>query len=131
MSQENVDAILRGMDAFNIGDDEGYVSLCHPDVEWDAGLLGTPMYHGREGIRKMLRDVRAAWADLQAEVVGTPTDMDEWVVWEVRLRGHGRTTGAPVAGHQVLIAKFRDGLVERGGAFASKTEALEAVGRSE
>jgi ketosteroid isomerase-like protein len=126
-----VDAILRGMDAFNSGDDEGYVSLAHPDVEWDAGLLGTSTYRGQEGVRKHLRDVRAAWADLQAEVVGTPTDMDEWVVWEIRLRGHGRTTGAPVEGSQFLIAKFREGLVERGGACASRAEALEAVGTSE
>ena len=92
MSQENVEAILRGMDDFNNGNDEAYAALAHPDVEWDAGLLGTPTYRGREGIRKMLRDVRAAWADLQAEVVGTPTDIETWVLWEVRLRGHGRTT---------------------------------------
>jgi hypothetical protein len=57
--------------------------------------------------------------------------MDAWVVWEVRLRGHGRTTGAPVEGSQFFTAKFREGLVECGGAFASKAEALEAVGLSE
>lgn len=131
MSQENIDAILRGMNDFNDGNDEGYVSLAHPDIEWNTGLLGTPTYRGREGIRRMLRDVRAAWADLQADVVGTPTDMDAWVVWEVRLRGHGRTTGAPVEGSQFFTAKFRAGLVECGGAFASKAEALEAAGLSE
>ena len=131
MSQENVDAILRSVDDFNSGNDDGYVALAHPDVEWDAGLLGTPTYRGREGTRKMLRDVRAAWADLQTEVVGTPTDIDPWVFWEMRLRGHGRTSGAPVEGSMFVAAKFRDGLVERGGTFTSKAEALEAVGLSE
>jgi ketosteroid isomerase-like protein len=131
MSQENVEAVLRGCDAFNHGDDQAFAALADPDLQWDTGLLGTPTYRGPEGIRQMLRDVRASWTDMRGDLVGAPLDLGGWVVWEFRLRAEGRTTGAPVEMSQFIAAEFRDGLVIRGGAFASKTEALEAAGLSE
>lgn len=130
MSHKNVDAILRGVDAFNHGDDQAFAALAHPDLHWETGLIGTPTYRGPEGIRQMLRDVRASWTDMRGDVVGAPLDLGELVVWEFRLRAKGRTTGAPVEMSQFVAAEFRDGLVVRGGAFASKTEALEAAGLS-
>ena len=131
MSRENVDAVLRGNEAFNRGDDEGFASIAHPEVQWESGLIGTPTYHGREGIRQLMRDVRAAWIDMQAEIIGDPIDLGEWIVWECRLRAKGRMTGAAVEGSQFFAVKFRDGQVVQGGAFSTKAEALEAAGVSE
>ena len=53
MSDENVAVVYRAERAFNEGDVEALVSLTHPDIEWETGLIGTPTYRGHDGIRGM------------------------------------------------------------------------------
>jgi ketosteroid isomerase-like protein len=131
MSQENVEAVYRAERTFNQGDVEEFVSLLHPDVEWETGLLGTPTYRGHEGIHRMFRDVQAAWADIRMKIVGDPVDRDDAVMFEAHLMATGRSTGAPVEATQFWVSDFREGLCLRHRTFPTKAEALAAVGLSE
>ena len=131
MSRENVEAVYRAERAFNEGDVEAFESLLHPDIEWETGLLGTPTYRGHDGIRRMFRDVQAAWADIQMEIVGDPVEREDAVMFEAHLTAHGRSTGAPVEATQFWVSEFRAGLCVRHRTFLTKAEALEAVGLSE
>jgi ketosteroid isomerase-like protein len=130
MARGNVEAVYRAERAFNEGDVEALVSLLHPDIEWETGLLGTPTYRGHDGVRRMFRDVQAAWADLHMEIVGDPLERDDAVLLEAHLEAHGRSTGAPVEATQFWVEEFRDGLCIRHRAFLTKSDALAAVGLS-
>ena len=79
----------------------------------------------------MLRDVQAAWADIQMEIVGDPVERNDAVMLEVHLTAHGRSTGAPVEATQFWVSDFRAGLCVRHRSFLTKAEALEAVGLRE
>jgi hypothetical protein len=51
MSKEPADLVRAAERAFNGRAVEEFVVLCHPEIEWETGLLGTPTYTGREGVR--------------------------------------------------------------------------------
>ena len=62
MSQENVEAFKRGVDADNRRDLEAMLEDFDPEVEWHSALLMSlggeaTVYRGHEGIRKLYRDL--------------------------------------------------------------------------
>jgi ketosteroid isomerase-like protein len=117
-------------DAFNRGDAEAFVALAHPDIEWDAGVLGTPTYRGRDGLRRLFRDVEAAWGEMQVDV-DLLAESEDAVVLACRFRARGRTTGAPVEATQFCAVEFAEGLARRGCMLFSEQEARDAVGLSD
>jgi hypothetical protein len=65
MSQENVDAFNRGIDAANRRDLAALLEEVDPQVEWHAVLPmlgGDAVYRGHEGVREFLRDMWGAFA---------------------------------------------------------------------
>jgi ketosteroid isomerase-like protein len=45
------------------------VGLADPAIYVTTEPIGTPVYRGHDGVRKMLHDIAAAWETLQLEVV--------------------------------------------------------------
>jgi SnoaL-like domain len=73
MSEENVDAWRRAVDAYNRGDTEGAVEIYDRDVEWRPAvqrLLGgdTAVYRGRDGARELLQDLDETFAEIRIEI---------------------------------------------------------------
>ena len=73
MSQENVEAFKRGLEAGNRGDVEGLLEVLDPDVEWHTALHAllagdATVYRGHAGVREMLRDMYEAFDEIQIEV---------------------------------------------------------------
>jgi ketosteroid isomerase-like protein len=124
MSQESAQELL---DEINRHDVEALVARVHPDIEWDAALIGTPIYRGRTGIRKLLRDVEKSWEAWQLELEDLVEHGDA-VVIGFRMRARGRSSGAAVEAKQFLAAELEDGLARRVRIFMTKRQALEAVG---
>jgi ketosteroid isomerase-like protein len=130
MSQERLDALRAGFDAFNRRDADAMASLTDPGITFEAALVGTPTYRGHEGIRRMLKDVDVAWERLRS----APDDIsfhDDVAVMTYRLSGRGRTSGAEIEGQLVWGIDFRGEKIVRVREFANRSEALVAAGLSE
>ncbi|HSJ18176.1 MAG TPA: nuclear transport factor 2 family protein [Solirubrobacterales bacterium] len=133
MSQENVEVIRRGLQAFNQGDLDRALSMYDPRVEVRTLLSGTA--HGRD-------QVRAAILEREKEVGGVqyiPEDLidaGDMVVGVVNASGRGRLSGIsekefPAAQQFAFVWTLRGGLVIRQEMFSSRAEALEAAGLEE
>ena len=59
MSQENVEIVKRGIDAFNRRDLDGLAELSTPDAEWvtSMGAIEAETFRGREGPK----DISHVW----------------------------------------------------------------------
>jgi hypothetical protein len=69
MSQENVEAFKRGLEAGNRGDVEVLLEELDPKVEWHSALhavLGgdQTVFRGHDGVREMLRDLNEALGEI-------------------------------------------------------------------
>lgn len=142
MSQENVEKIAAGLAALEsdltvvFTDDaawrsaaEKLASLFAPEFETivRGGPLGEQRYRGLRGWRAFWRDWLRPWATYRTEVEKF-VDLGDRVL--VLVRDFGRREGSM---HEVEVRgapvwTLRDGKVIRAELFASRTEALKAVG---
>ncbi len=138
MSEENVETLKRGYEAFNRGDASALLELAReigtPDVEWGAtgafpGVEG--MYRGPEAMQEWMNVIRSEWEDFRVtldEVLHVEGDV--LVVTEL-LRGRGRESGVEVEMRVFSAYWFEQGKLRRRAAFTERTEALEAAGLRE
>ena len=133
MSQENVEAVKRGIYAFNCRDMEGLLAELDPAVEWHPALLaalrgeGAAVYRGHEGVRDFVRDLHEAFTELQIEIVEA-RDAGGAVITEGRLHGRGTGSGAETVTPITYLLDFRNDKVIRVRTFLDHKEALEAAG---
>ena len=132
MSQENVEIVLRGVDAMNRGDAEAFNAVCDPRFEMHlAGALGEPVrYLGADGVFEFFRDMSETWVEWGFEVERT-RDLDDQVLIIGRQRGRGRISGVEVDSPRACVIAVRDGAVTDLRYFMEPAEALEAVGLEE
>ncbi len=131
MSQEHVETVRRGLEAFNRGDLDEALATFDPNVEMKTLLSG--WVHGREELRAVIEQLEAVMGPVRFRL-DQLVDAGETIVGVVgALDARGRLSGISggdfTSGPEVAFAwTFGDGLIVRGELFASKTEALEAVG---
>jgi ketosteroid isomerase-like protein len=132
MSRENVEVVLRGMDAFSRAAWEESVELMAPEVEWhDApDLPGARVYQGREGVLARWKDMAEALDDFTVEVEQFFDAGDEVVVF-LTSRGRGRISGIEVSRQLAQVATVRDGQVIKIVGYDDRAQALAAAGLSE
>jgi ketosteroid isomerase-like protein len=138
MSQENVERIRRAYEVFNrLGWDSEEArqlgaELLHPNVEWhdQRELPGATVHHGIEAVEGHLAASQETLEYEAMEVVEV-LDADPCVLVVYRVRARGRLSGVPVERDAVNVYRFRGAKVERVDIFGTRTEALEAAGRSE
>jgi ketosteroid isomerase-like protein len=133
MSRENVEAVLRVIDAWNRRDFDAAMSIAHEDAEIHfiggfADLIGEE-YDGREGILRFWRDILGTIGGQVA--VETASDAGEQVVVITTVEGTGAESGVPVTLRFGQVWSFRDAKAIRLDFYYEPSEALEAVGRSE
>ena len=138
MSEENVETLKRGYEAFNRGDTsvirEFAREVAAPDVEWGAtgafpGVDG--MYRGPEAIQEWMDVIRSAWEEFEVSLDEVLHDGDDVVVVAERLRGRGRGSGVEVEMRIFSAYWFEEGKLRRRAAFTERKEALEAAGLEE
>jgi ketosteroid isomerase-like protein len=98
VSHENVDAVLRGYEAFNRGDIDGALELLHPEIEWKTYLVPGPgggTYHGHEGVRELWGDAADIFGDFRNDPERL-MDAGDKVVAFITVRGRGRESGVAV-----------------------------------
>jgi ketosteroid isomerase-like protein len=135
MSQENVEAVRRLFAAFqgvDVGNFERRLDevreVFDPAVEWVAAphsLLASEEYRGYDGVRRFWTQFLSAWDEYGVHVEEL-IDAGDQVVAVLRLSG--RTNELEVDEARSSLITLRDGRIVRIEPFASKAEALEAVG---
>ena len=71
MSQENVEAVLAGTEAYARGDLDATLALCAPDVEVFPDRTVFPEAEplaGRDAYRRWLEEVASPWVQVEVEV---------------------------------------------------------------
>jgi len=135
MSQENVEVVRRGVDAFNADDTASFLELWDPECEFfsitGSQLHATP-YRGHDGIRRYREETAETWTELRLDTERILEGKDDDVVVAVGcLRGEGRESGVRVEQRLGIVWELRGGKVRYCRAYPDPKEALEAVGLRE
>jgi len=132
MSQENVETILRSMEAARRdgGMDAGAIPF-HPDVEWDISRYPLPDFpdtgRGRDELAGHLTAYFSGWTDYESTVSEIHDHGDEVVViLKERVRMPGSETMLERELPQVWT--IEDGTCRRFRVFKTRAEALRAAG---
>jgi uncharacterized protein len=129
MTQANLDLFHEGTTAWNRGDYETIVDMCHPDVEWsfsDRLPDATGQIRGKDAVRSFFESFTSDWAEISIRPQRL-ADPGEEVVADVEFVARGRD-GIEASMRLVHVWTVRDGQIVRFRGFHSFEEALEAVG---
>jgi ketosteroid isomerase-like protein len=132
MSQDVLEMVRAGYEAYNRGDIEAALAPLHPDIEWwpAADEPITAPYRGHDGYRTLVAGGREAVPDLQVEIEELFV-AGARVVACLRFWGRGGDSRVPVEIRETHVARVRDGKIIEVREYREKAEALEAVGLSE
>ena len=137
MSRENVEVVRQIYEASARGDTATVLTLYDTAVEFDASssaaaeLLRDQVYRGHEGLRRIEREWREAFENVETDCEEL-IDAGSHVVSISRYRMRGRASGIEVTGPpQAGVWTIREDRVVRVVWFNTRKEALEAAGLSE
>jgi uncharacterized protein len=132
MSQENVEAFKRAIDAYNRRDIDAVLEEIDPEVEW-LGAVQTlvegkaKVYRGHAGVRQWVRDIDETLADIRLEFFEI-RDLGDRLVASGRLRARGKASGAETESPFACVVDSKNGKATRVLSFLDPNEALEAAG---
>jgi ketosteroid isomerase-like protein len=136
MSEENVDAIKRGIEAWNADDLEAFLALCDADIEWYPSI--EPGLEGKTTVLRGHDDLLRAWREYRGEAWERLTmrpqefrDLGGSVLVLGQMELTARTTGIEFSQDIGQLFEFRKGKIVRVRDFLTHAKALEAAGLSE
>jgi ketosteroid isomerase-like protein len=133
MSQQNVELVRRGYEAFAEGDIEAALAMFHPDIQiedHDRSLETPTTYQGRDGFLTLFATVNAGFADVRYAPQEV-TAVGDRVLAEVRRTGRGEASGAQVDERQFHVWDVVAGRAVRFRVYLDHDQALAAVGLRE
>jgi len=135
MSQENVETLKRGFEAFNRGDINAMLEEFDPDVEWHTAsdIPDSTVYRGHDGVASLIQEWVNSFEDFRVDAEEL-IDRGEYVVLSVVLRG--RIPGSLESDREVTLRRFgvdkvRNGKIVEVREYMTLEQVLEAVGLSE
>ena len=131
MSQENVEVIRAGFEAWNAGDMDAYGELLDPDVviRVPEGWPEPGPFVGREAVLREFKQARDAWAVDAADVISDFVDFGDRVVTRFIWRGKGYGPEASI--ELSCVYTVRNGKHMAFEFFWDHMEALEHAGLAE
>jgi ketosteroid isomerase-like protein len=133
MSQENVEIVRSGFDAFARGDTEGVLRLCDENivVTQPPELPGvSPQQRGHSGVLEAFEIWPEQWDDYRIEILRM-AEHGHHVVVRGRTSGRGKQSGVDVEMDFSFVFTVRDEKIVALGIFMREDQALEAAGLSE
>jgi ketosteroid isomerase-like protein len=130
MSQENVELVRGGFDAFQQGDLSRMLDLMADDLVTYRSDPDGATYHGKEGFLRATADWTedfSEWSVIPEEFIGA----GDGVLVRVRQFARGQASGIPIEGEFWFVFEMRGRKVAKLSFYARRGEALEAVGLSE
>jgi len=133
MSQENVEAQRRVVDAFNARDIEAFVTYCDPNIELHSAFaaVGGAVYQGLAGVRSWHRDFEDVWGGEVRVEVEAYFDLGERVLAYYVLHGRGLKSGVPIDMSNALVTRWHGGVMNLFRVYAHREDALSDLGLSE
>jgi ketosteroid isomerase-like protein len=132
MSQQNVELVRAAYEAIARRDREALDAILAETVDADfrfEAVLTGATYEGVDGFWQLLNDIEDTVG--YTPEVQEAIDLDDHVLIVVRMSGRGSRSGVSVAQQGAVLFSFDGTRLLWGKSFASKAEALEAVGRRE
>ncbi len=132
MSQENVEVVRRYFVEWNTGAIEPGTDW-HPEIEWcEATVLpDRVVVQGRTAVIARLRERAGVIGRMRIHVAALTALGQDNVLAELKVFGSGQASGIDLNVEWFQVATVHDGLITRMQEFATKIEALGAVGLSE
>jgi ketosteroid isomerase-like protein len=129
MSQENVELSLRFWAAFNDRDWDAWWGCLDEGIEWHARAdePDADVYHGHEGVGRLLDQWTEMFPDLCLEVAGESIDLGEHVISPTHLVGTARTTRIEVREPYSWLFRIPERTIVLVREFHDNAEALAAV----
>ena len=131
MSQENVEIVRRGYEAYARGDVAAMLADIAPEMITYREEPDGSTFSGRDGLLEAI----AEWIEDLNDFVLTTEELidanDHQVVVHVHQSATGSQSGAPIEGDFWFVHTLGDSRVTRLDMFASRDRALEAAGLSE
>ena len=111
MSEENVEAFKRGLQAYNRRDIDGLLEELDPDVEWHpalAVLLGgkQTVFRGHRGVRESIQEEDGALAVYQVEI-SEIRDLGNRTLAIGRARVRGKGSGVSIEPSFCVLAESK------------------------
>jgi ketosteroid isomerase-like protein len=125
---DHVELLKRGYKAWNAGNLDELLSLCHPEITIRplvVAVVAAGKYHGHEEARELFGDARASWNEFQIDPEDF-VDAGERVVALIRIRLRDKE-GVSIDGRVAHVVKFRDGLVVALEGYRDRGEAVASV----
>jgi ketosteroid isomerase-like protein len=128
MSQENVEIVRRGHEAFREAGEEAIFEYLDADIDLTpvAELLDSETYHGHEGVRHYFQTMREAFGDFGWEPQEF-VDLGDHVLVATRFFAEGRGSGVPVEAMVYNLWTVRRGKAVRVFGYLDRSRALEAA----
>jgi len=132
MSQENVENVRRGIDAWNRGDLDEWLAGFAPEAELHTTgrFADRGVYRGRAGLKRYWAEIREDVEELSTSISEIRAVGDKVLVTTTG-RGRGKRSKVPVEQPIWFVMTLRDGLVVRIETYVDPEPALEAAGLSE
>jgi ketosteroid isomerase-like protein len=140
MSQENVEIVRKGYEAFNAfmrGElsREALAELADPQGEWHWHDQRTypdlPQHLRGAEVIGFWEEYRSTWDELATEPLEFIQTPDDRVLVSVCQRGRGRESGVPIEIHFFQLWTIRNGKLRKQELFRHRADALEAAGLRE
>jgi uncharacterized protein len=132
MSEENVNILRQGYEAFNRGDIDTVMGIMDPHIEWQEpdvdGLPSRGKHHGPEAlVNNVIGPVVEHWDDFQA-VPEEFLDAGDRVVVLGRFRGRGKATGRILDAPYAHVWTLRDSKVVHHRNYPDTANLLQSLG---
>jgi ketosteroid isomerase-like protein len=130
MSEENVEIVRRGFEAYSRRDVDGFLSHLDPEVELRSAIVGGAegkVYRGHDGVRKWIADSDESFIELVTDL-SEFRDVGDQVLAFGHIRARGRESGLELESPTGWVFAVRDGKLVKAEGFLSTAAALEAVG---
>jgi ketosteroid isomerase-like protein len=132
MSQENVEIVRRGIDAWNRADHDEWLAVFAPEAEWQTTgrFADKGVYRGREGLADYWTEFREDIEEVSSSISQIRAIGDKVFV-AATATGRGRRSKAGFEVPVWFVMTFRGGMVVRVETYDDPEQALEAAGLRE
>lgn len=131
MSEQNVEIVRRGYEAYSRGDPAAMLQDIDPQMIIYREEPDGATYHGSDGLLRAI----AEWVEDFDEFTATPEELidanDHQVVVRVHQSAVGAQSGAPIEADFWFVHTLNGAKVTRLDMFASKAKAFKAAGLSD